>query len=77
MSMGFIIGGMLGRVVGPIAQDWFENETELGKQISEKKIEKQRRLSEEEHIQYYKTIKRIRLLKQRTDSEFQRRKERY
>lgn len=49
MSMGFIIGGMLGRVVGPIAQDWFENETELGKQISEKKIEKQRRLSEEEH----------------------------
>lgn len=50
MSMGFIIGGMLGRVVGPIAQDWFENETELGKQISEKKIEKQRRLSEEEHV---------------------------
>lgn len=45
MAMEYFIGGMLGRVVAPIAQDIFENKTELGRELAEKKIEKQRRLS--------------------------------
>lgn len=45
MAMEYLIGGMLGRVVAPIAQDIFENKTELGRELAEKKFEKQRRLS--------------------------------
>lgn len=49
MAMEFLIGGMLGRVVAPIAQDIFENKTELGRELAEKKFEKQRRLSAMEY----------------------------
>lgn len=49
MAMEFLIGGMLGRVVAPIAQDIFENKTELGREFAEKKFEKQRRLSTMEY----------------------------
>lgn len=45
MAMEYLIGGMLGRVVAPIAQDIFENKTELGRELAEKKFEKQKRLS--------------------------------
>ena len=45
MSMLYLIGGMLGRVVAPIAQDIFENKTETGRKLAEKKFEKQRKLS--------------------------------
>ena len=43
--MEYLIGGMLGRVIAPIAQDIFENKTQLGRELAEKKFEKQRRLS--------------------------------
>lgn len=49
MSMDFLIGGMLGRVVAPIAQDIFENKTQLGRELAEKKFEKQRKLSQMEY----------------------------
>lgn len=49
MEMGYLIGGMLGRVVSPIAQDIFENKTQLGREFAEKKFEKQRRLSTMEY----------------------------
>ena len=29
--ISLLLGGMLGRVAGPIAQDFFENETNMGK----------------------------------------------
>ena len=48
MDYGFFIGGMLGRVAGPIAQDIFENNTSWGRKIAEKKFEKRRRLSQME-----------------------------
>lgn len=38
MAMEFLIGGMLGRVVAPIAQDIFENKTELGRELAEKNL---------------------------------------
>lgn len=49
MAMEYIIGGMLGRVIAPIAQDIFENKTQLGREFAEKKFEKQRRLSAMEY----------------------------
>lgn len=49
MAMEFLLGGMLGRVVAPIAQDIFENKTQLGRELAEKKFEKQRRLSQMEY----------------------------
>lgn len=45
MGMEFLIGGMLGRVVAPIAQDVFETKTQLGREIAERKFEKQHRIS--------------------------------
>ena len=53
MSMLYLIGGMLGRVVAPIAQDIFENKTETGRKLAEKKFEKQRK--------NYQKIKNLRL----------------
>ncbi len=44
--MGYIIGGMLGRVVGPIAQDWFEYKTETGREFAKNKLEKQKKISQ-------------------------------
>jgi len=35
--VSFFLGGMLGRVAGPIAQDYFENETKLGRSIQNRK----------------------------------------
>ena len=49
MDYGLFIGGMLGRVAGPIAQDIFEYNTSWGREIAEKKFEKQRRLSQMEY----------------------------
>lgn len=49
MDYGFFIGGMLGRVAGPIAQDIFEYNTSWGREIAEKKFEKQRRLTQMEY----------------------------
>ena len=48
MDYGFFVGGMLGRVAGPIAQDIFEYNTAWGRKIAEKKFDKQRRLSQME-----------------------------
>ena len=47
--MEYLIGGMLGRVIAPIAQDIFENKTQLGRELAEKKFEKQRMLSAMEY----------------------------
>lgn len=38
--ISLLLGGMLGRVAGPIAQDFFENETNMGKRIARRKEEK-------------------------------------
>lgn len=46
MAIGFLVGGMLGRVAGPIAQDWFEYKTQLGQDIAKRKMEKQRQISQ-------------------------------
>lgn len=46
MAISFLIGGMLGRIAGPIAQDWFEYKTSLGKDIAQRKLDKQRQLSQ-------------------------------
>lgn len=35
--VGLLLGGMLSRVAGPIAQDYFENETEMGRRIQLRK----------------------------------------
>lgn len=40
---GFFIGGMLGRILGPIVNDFIEFETPWGKKIAEKKFEKERK----------------------------------
>ena len=39
--ISLLLGGMLGRVAGPIAQDFFENETNMGKRIARRKEEKE------------------------------------
>ena len=50
IPVGFLIGGLLGRIAGNIAQDWFENNTETGREIVKRKqdaqLEKQRQLSQ-------------------------------
>ncbi len=43
--VSLFLGGMLGRVAGPIAQDYFENETEMGRRIQERK--KQNKIEDE------------------------------
>ena len=40
---GFFLGGMLGRLLGPIVNDYIEYETEWGKKIAQKKFEKERK----------------------------------
>lgn len=49
-SVGFMLGGMIARVAGPIAQDWFECKTNLGREIAKRKLdaqlEKQRQINE-------------------------------
>lgn len=42
-SGGFFLGGMLGRIVGPIVNDFIEFETPYGKKIAQKKYEKERK----------------------------------
>lgn len=42
MNYGFIIGSMLARVVGPIANDLFTYNTPWGRNIARKKVEKER-----------------------------------
>lgn len=39
--ISLLLGGMLGRVAGPIAQDFFENETNMGRRIARRKEEKE------------------------------------
>lgn len=39
--ISLLLGGMLGRVAGPIAQDFFENETQIGRRIAQKKEAKE------------------------------------
>lgn len=46
MAVEFLIGGMLGRIAGPIAQDLFEYKTPLGREMAQKKLEKQRQMSQ-------------------------------
>lgn len=43
--VSFFLGSMLGRVAGPIAQDYFENETKMGRRIQERK--KQNKIEDE------------------------------
>lgn len=40
---GFFLGGMLGRILGPVVNDYLEYETEWGKKIAQKKYEKERK----------------------------------
>lgn len=46
MSAGFFIGGMLGRIAGPIAQDWFKYKTNLGRQLAQREEEDKIRSSQ-------------------------------
>lgn len=52
--ISLLLGGMLGRIAGPIAQDFFENETNMGKRIAKKKEEKE---IEKENRAYLNRIK--------------------
>ncbi len=52
--ISLLLGGMLGRVAGPIAQDFFENETNMGKRIARRKEEKE---IEKENRAYLNRIK--------------------
>ncbi len=52
--ISLLLGGMLGRVAGPIAQDFFENETNMGKRIAKRKEEKE---IEKENRAYLNRIK--------------------
>lgn len=50
-TVGFLLGGLLGRVAGPVALDWFENNTEMGRKMKDQKImdKKQEYTLEREH----------------------------
>ncbi len=52
--ISLLLGGMLGRVAGPIAQDFFENETNMGRRIAQRKEEKE---IEKENRAYLNRIK--------------------
>lgn len=41
LAIGFLVGGMLGRIAGPIAQDWFEYKTQLGREMAQRKLSAQ------------------------------------
>lgn len=45
-SGGFFLGGMLGRIFGPVVNDFIEFETPWGRKISQKKFEKERKSRE-------------------------------
>lgn len=47
-SGGFFLGGMLGRILGPIVNDFIEFETPWGKKIAQKKFEKERKTKQPE-----------------------------
>lgn len=70
----FLVGSMLGRIAGPIAQDWFTYKTKLGRDIAgRKEISEERkrqldynykeRLSDKEHVHKLEQLER-----QHTDS---------
>ncbi|MBR3487957.1 MAG: hypothetical protein IKH33_01430 [Bacteroidales bacterium] len=44
-TAGFFLGGMLGRIAGPIAQDWFRYETKLGRKIAFREEEAKKRMA--------------------------------
>lgn len=44
-TAGFFLGGMLGRVAGPIAQDWFRYKTKLGREIASREEDAKRKMS--------------------------------
>lgn len=79
--VSLFLGGMLGRVAGPIIQDYFENETELGRCIQERK--KQIKIDDEtrsiQNKLYVSEIERQRkmedlqkqLVEKRKDAEYQ------
>lgn len=52
--ISLLLGGMLGRVAGPIAQDFFENNTNMGRKIARRKEEKE---IEKENRAYVNRIK--------------------
>lgn len=47
-TTGFFLGGMLGRIAGPIAQDWFRYKTKLGRDITSREEEAKKRMSQNE-----------------------------
>lgn len=79
--VSLFLGGMLGRVAGPIAQDYFENETNMGRRIQERKkqnkideenraVQNKLRISEVEHQNKLKEM-RIQFEAKRQDAERQ------
>lgn len=79
--IGLFLGGLLSRVAGPIAQDYFENETDLGRRIGKRKEEKEVakeerafqqkiKMSEHDHNQRLKELK-IQIEARRKDTENQ------
>lgn len=44
-TAGFFLGGMLGRIAGPIAQDWFKYKTKLGRDIAFREEDEKKRMS--------------------------------
>ena len=44
-TTGFLLGGMLGRIAGPIAQDFFKYKTRLGREIASREEDSKRRAS--------------------------------
>lgn len=79
--VSLFLGGMLGRVAGPIAQDYFENETEMGRRIQERKkqnkiedenraVQNKLRISEVEHQKKLKEM-RLQFEAKRQDAERQ------
>lgn len=45
-TAGFLLGGMLGRIAGPIAQDWFRYKTKLGRDIAFREEEAKKMMSQ-------------------------------
>ena len=41
----FLLGGMLGRIAGPIAQDWFRYKTKLGREIALREEDAKKKMS--------------------------------
>lgn len=41
----FLLGGMLGRIAGPIAQDWFRYKTKLGRDIAQREEDAKKKMS--------------------------------